>query len=47
MLFHHETNTGDITSEMEKTGYGDLKPPISPENLKALCANDPSLLKFY
>ena len=47
MFSHHEIETTEIVNSMEEVGYGSLEPVISPEALKALCEDDPTLLTCY
>ena len=47
MFFHHEFEPPELVKTMEENGYGNLEPAISPERLRALCEDDPTLLSCY
>lgn len=47
MYFHHELETSEITHSMEEEGYTNFEPVITPEELHALCDDDPLLQECH
>lgn len=41
----HEFNDTEVANKLEEAGYGNLRPAISPEALRALCEDDPLLTR--
>ncbi len=44
---HHDSDPLEIFNKMENSGYGGLIPAITPQALKTMCEDDPTLLQCY